>query len=311
MCIIVVLSMLRHAIGMNETPPSAAVSRDPATSPIWSHPVAGPPEPGKGVAAIDTGALWIRWRQERDAGAREALIGHYLNHARIVTANLYARRTHNDVEFDDYLQLARVGLIEAVDRFDPAYGAQFKTFASKRLEGAILNGLIRLTEKNQQINAQGRLRKERLVAVMEAAEDASATGGDAKSAAPSHGTDRLFRYLAEVGIGMALDVLLEDTGMVDAEAFGSGGHAVTPEVSYFRKTEIRQLRGVMNDLVLRLSDQQRLVIRYHYLQEIPLEEIAGIMGVSRGRISQLHRKGLLQLREFMAGRERIWISTVC
>lgn len=269
---------------------------------------AAPRSLGKGAAAVEMGALWVRWRQEHDAGAREALIGHYLPHARIVAADLYGRRTQNDVEFDDYLQLARVGLIEAVDRFDPAYGAQFKTFASKRLEGAILNGLIRLTEKNQQINALRSLRKERLEVVMEAAEDAATTGADARISVPPQRTDRLFRYLAEVGIGIALGVLLEDTGMVDAEAFGGSGQAVTPEVSYFRKTEIRRLRAAMNDLVLRLSDQQRLVIRYHYLQEIPFEEIAGIMGVSRSRISQLHRQGLLQLREFMAGRERLDVS---
>ncbi|MGJ7502507.1 sigma-70 family RNA polymerase sigma factor [Variovorax sp. ZT5P49] len=258
-----------------------------------------------------TAALWVRWRKDQDEAAREQLIGHYLPYARMVAATVYGRRTHNDVEFDDYLQLARMGLLEAVDRFVPGQGAQFKTFAAKRVQGAVLNGLTRLTEKNQQISVSMRLRQERLEAVKEAAAaQASEKSQDssASAAASSRSSDKLFKYLAEVGIGLALGVLLEDTGMVDAEAFDGNGQAPSPEVSYFRKTEIIQLRTVLRDLVGQLSDQQKMVIRHHYLQEIPFDEIAKIMGVTRGRVSQLHRQGLLRLRELLGKDARCDVS---
>lgn len=252
-------------------------------------------------AALDTAPLWLRWREQGDTAAREQLICHHLPYARMMAATVYSRRTHSDVEFEDYLQLARVGLVEAVDRFDPGQGAQFETFASKRVQGAVLNGLTRLTEKNQQISVKMRLRQERLEAVKEAAEEASGPVAPRSS-------DKLFRYLAEVGIGLALGILLEDTGMVDAEAFDGDTHAPSPEVSYFRKTEIRQLRSVLHGLVDRLSEQQKKVIRYHYLQEIPFDEIAATMGVTRGRISQLHRQGLLKLRELLGDDTRLDLS---
>lgn len=258
-----------------------------------------------------TAALWIRWRKDGDEAAREQLIGHYLPYARMVAATVYGRRTHNDIEFDDYLQLARVGLLEAVDRFEPGQGAQFKTFAAKRVQGAVLNGLTRLTEKNQQISVGMRLRQERLEAVKEAAaEEASqeSSGSDASVSNSSRSADKLFKYLAEVGIGLALGVMLEDTGMVDAEAFDGEGHTPSPEVSYFRKTEILQLRAVLRDLVGQLSEQQRNVIRRHYLQEIPFDEIAAAMGVTRGRVSQLHRQGLLRLRELLGKDARCDVS---
>ena len=273
-------------------------------------------EPGRADDVVPeapdlTAALWIRWKKEHDEAAREQLISHYLPYAKMVAATVYGRRTHNDVEFADYLQLARVGLLEAVDRFEPDQGAQFKTFAAKRVQGSVLNGLTRFTEKNQQISVSMRLRQERLEAVKDAAAEHGSEGGQSGiAAAPvfSRSPDKLFKYLAEVGIGLALGVLLEDTGMVDAEAFDSNTHAPSPEVSYFRKTEILQLRTVLRDLVSQLSDQQKSVIRQHYLQEVPFDEIATLMGVTRGRVSQLHRQGLLRLRELLAKDARCDVS---
>lgn len=257
------------------------------------------------------GTLWERWRKDRDDAVRNDLVRHYLPYARMMAATLYGRRTHDDVEFADYLQLAHIGLIEAVERFDPTQGAQFKTFATKRVQGSMLNGLIRLTEKNQQISISMRLRQERMDAIKEAAvsESLGTSGkGEAGAAASPRNPDKLFKYLAEVGIGIALGVLLEDTGMVDAEAFDSSAHAPSPEVSYFRKTEILQLRSVLRGLVEQLSEQQKTVIRHHYLQEIPFDEIATLMKVTRGRVSQLHRQGLLRLRELLSKDGRLDVS---
>lgn len=269
-------------------------------------------------AKDDTLFLWQRWREQADTEAREQLVIQHLPYARMMAAALYARRTHNDVEFADYLQFARMGLLEAIDRYDPDQGAQFRTFASKRVQGAMLNGLANFTEKNQQINVRMRLRQERLEAVKQAAVEASrvetetppsdGSGSSRAGATSPRNADALFRYLAEVGIGLALGVMLEDTGMVDAQAFDGDAHTPSPEVSYFRKSEIEQLRSVLRSLVDRLTEQQRLVIRHHYLQEAPFDDIAAMMGVTRGRVSQLHRQALLRLRDLLAGEARLDVS---
>lgn len=253
--------------------------------------------------------LWQRWCGERDETAREALISHYLYYARTLAAMAYARRTHGDILFEEYLQLASIGLIEAVDRFDPAFGVLFRTFAGKRIHGAILNGLPRLTEKNQQIAVRARLRQERLESIKEGAGTPSDDRvGDGQRGDRPPSAEALFRYLADVGVGLALGVLLEGSGMVDSEAFGSGAQAASPEVSYFRQTEIRQLQQAIREIVARLTPQQQQVIRSHYLQEIPFEEIARSMGLTRGRISQVHKQALLKLRELLAHDSRCDVS---
>lgn len=236
--------------------------------------------------------MWKAVRTHADPEARERLMAMHLPYARVVAATYYARRTHNDVEFEEYLQLASMGLIESVDRFDPERGVQFRTFSARRMHGAILNGLERMTEKNQQIAVRRRLQKERLEAAKSAAAQSSSSTGDKQ--------DDLFRYLAEVGVGLALGVLLEGTGMVDNESFGNASVSASPEVSYFRQTELQRLQQVVREQVKRLSQQEQTVIRYHYLQEIPFEQIADQMNLSKGRISQIHRSALLRLRDLFS-----------
>ncbi len=88
-------------------------------------------------AVADTGAdlaeagLWELWRQHADDGARQRLLDLHLPYARIVAASYYAKRFHDEIEFGDYLQLASLGLIEALSRFDPGVGVQFRTFAAR------------------------------------------------------------------------------------------------------------------------------------------------------------------------------------
>ncbi|WP_230681172.1 sigma factor [Paracidovorax cattleyae] len=78
-----------------------------------SATAAAPPSSG-GEAA-----LWSRWREQGDATARAALIEHYLSYARMLAAVSFKSRYHDGVEFADYQQLACIGLMEAVDRYDP------------------------------------------------------------------------------------------------------------------------------------------------------------------------------------------------
>lgn len=230
--------------------------------------------------------LWQRWRDAKDVDAREALLSLHLPYARTVAATYYGRRVHDEIEFNDYLQYARIGMLEALDRFDPDKGAQFRTFAARRMHGAILDGLEGFTEKQQQIAVRQRLRKERIEAVKEVGAERRREG------------DELFRYLAEVGVGLALCRLLEGTGMVDPGEPVAPAHAEP----HYQPFELAQLRRRLVEQVDRLSPQQRTVIRYHYLQEHPFEQIAQMMAVTRGRVSQIHRQALAVLREQLDAR---------
>lgn len=266
----------------------------PALNPaLASVPDATPDTPPNHAMSAEEAGLWKALRERADASARERLMAMHLPYARVVAATYYGRRTHNDIEFEEYLQLASMGLVESVDRFDAERGIQFRTFAARRMHGAILNGLERLTEKNQQIAVRKRLQQERLEAVKANAAEcktkAAVSAGDKQ--------DELFRYLAEVGVGLALGVLLEGTGMVDDDSFGNASISASPEVSYFRKTELQRLQELVRKQLLQLTEQEQIVIRYHYLQEVPFDQIALHLKLSKGRISQIHRSALSRLKD--------------
>jgi RNA polymerase sigma factor FliA len=226
---------------------------------------------------------WRRWTDTRDEVAREKLICAHLPYARTMAALLYRARTHDEIEFEEYFQWASVGLLEALDRYDPNRGAQFKTYATRRIQGAILNGLERLTEKQQQIAMRKRLQIERRDSAKQVTDEDPLVGTSAIQMP-------LLQRLAEVGVGLALCYLLDDTGMVanDERAIASS--------AYYSHTEVEQLRLRLRLLINDLSVQEQTVIKYHYLQERPFDEIASTLALTKGRISQIHRRALDKLR---------------
>lgn len=99
-----------------------------------------------------------------------------------------------------------------------------------------------------------------------------------------------------MGIGLALAYLLEGTGMIDAQEEGAEHHG------YYQRVELRQLQQRIRELVDELSEQERTVVRCHYLQEMQFSDIATMLGLSKGRIAQVHRQALERLRSTLQGR---------
>ncbi len=270
----------------------------PVATPAAPHATAAalPPDPPRGLNQAALDRLWQRTREQQDSQARDELICHYLPYARMVAATYYAKRYHDEIEFAEYMQLATLGMIEALDRFDPARGVQFKTFASHRMHGTIVDGLSCTTEKQQQIALRTRLKQDRLNSIKQATP--AAQDPTAPTAKPAFGADKLLNHLAEVGIGLALAWLLEDTSMVQAH----DDAADTRHIPYLQSLELKQLQERVRNLVDTLPSQQKVVIRCHYVQEIPFEHIATMLGLTKGRISQIHKQALNAMREKLKGR---------
>lgn len=234
--------------------------------------------------------LWQRAAAESDGEARRQLIERHLPLARRVAASLYARRGGLEAEFVDYLQLATLGLIESVDHYDSARGVSFEAFAAQRVRGAVLNSLESLSETYQQVSLRKRLRAERLESLR----------GALSSGRPSNRQRDLLAELAEVTIGLALSFILEGSGMLAAD---DEGHSYRQE--FYDGVEERQLRETVLRLVEALPEQERWVVRYHYYQGLGFNEIAGLLGVTKGRISQIHRQALQLLRDARAAVSRV------
>jgi RNA polymerase sigma factor for flagellar operon FliA len=223
--------------------------------------------------------LWRSWRDLGDEASRDALAHMYLPYTRALAAMAFARRVHDDVDFDDYLQCARLGLMESLDRFDPELGVLFKTFATRRINGAIVDGVRMLSERQQQMLLSKRVAEVR----MESLGAEQVEFGDAKD---------LLKELAGIGIGLALGFILDETGMVESQ------EAVAPDRTYERM-ELRQLRQHLAAVLAQLTDREHDVIKMHYFNGATFNDIASDLRLSKGRVSQLHKSGLVRLRELL------------
>lgn len=231
-----------------------------------------------GGTGEDEEALWLQCRGA-DGAAREALVARYLPYAKAVAAKLYSRRPHDDVEFDDYHQLAIVGLMESIDRYSPDRGTRFTTFAMSRIRGAVLSGLERLTERRQQAAFRRRVLKERL----------ETFSGAASQPDPMTG---LLDQLEEIGVGMALGLIMEGTGMVVGTDHSLPGDA-------YAQVELQSVRQRLWDRVKHLTEREREVVQRHYGDGERFEAVARSMEVTKGRVSQLHRQAVNRLRALM------------
>jgi RNA polymerase sigma factor FliA len=221
--------------------------------------------------------LWGRWRGARDVAARDELVERYAPFAHIMAKKLYRGRYGEELQFSDYLQLARLGMMEAFEHYDPAKGASFRTYSALRIRGAVLDGVSSLSERQQQIATWRRIKQERSESLL--------------AGRPTRGGN--FANLAEVAIGLALGYMLEGSSMYQA------GEETAPENAY-QSVELRQLSTQLRSLVESLPAAEKYVIKAHYLNHQAFVEIAATMKVTKVRISQLHYQALGRLRKAMA-----------
>lgn len=232
------------------------------------------PEP-QAPADTPESLLWRRHLEHQDEDARAKLIESNMNLAKKIAASLFSKRYNDDVEFDEFYQLGIIGLIESVDRYSPEKGAAFETFATYRVRGSILNGLEKMSELRSQSAYRNRQRKDRISSIV--------------SKEQSSG-DQLFGDMVEVTLGLAIGFVLEDTDLARDFADNASDHA-------YDENHLSQLRALLINSIDRLPDRERKIIQYHYLQGMRFDVVADLMGVTKGRVSQMHKRGLQLLRK--------------
>jgi RNA polymerase sigma factor for flagellar operon FliA len=227
---------------------------------------------------------WLQFRESRDANVRTRLIEHYLNFARMIAAKLYSLRFDNSVAFDDYLQYARTGLLEVIDRYEPSSGVPFEGFAIHRIRGAILNGLGSESELAAQRKAG---LPSRIVERLE-----SLTSFHAELAE----SDALGHWVETV-VGMAIGRLLDQEPQEPAD---ESAHA-----NPYARVELLELRSRLGNTVGKLPAREADIIRLHYFEHYEFQWIAESLAITKGRVAQLHARALLRLRDSLKSKSEL------
>lgn len=214
-------------------------------------------------------SLWRRLRFDNDTSCRQLLFERHLGLARALARREVRRRPAYGLDRSDFDQLAAGGLLEAIDRFDPLKGASFSSFAKHRIRGAIADGAARSSEAGAQYAYRRRAETERLQSL--------------RSNEP--GKDSLAE-LQELAAALAIGLLAEQAASVLHD------NGVGHESQRWRELQVEVLEEID-----RLPDQERSVIQHHYINGVAFVDVARMLGLSKGRVSQLHGAAIRRVRE--------------
>lgn len=202
---------------------------------------------------------------------------------------------------DDITSAAMMGLVDAANRFDTGKGVLFKTFAERRIRGAILDEARRMdwfsrTLREKQSHLAGTIdRLEKKLGRPPEEEEIAA--------AMELGIEEYRRLLGEVShlgcisLQETLDGSEEGRTLIENLRDPNGKNPL--EI-----LEDHELTRVMAERLEKLSEKERLVVALYYYEELSQKEIAEVLELSEGRVSQLHSQALAKLRAGLARGKR-------
>lgn len=214
--------------------------------------------------------LWVSWQQGNTATQRNMLVEHYQPWVHKITGYIYKSISGLGLEYLDCFNTANIGLIESIHRFDPNQDANFETYASYRVKGAIYNSIhMYAPEINKYMFYLG-----------------------------ENGLDRLTidtpKYVVNGG---SLDELIKDMLLTEILTSVASIHNIDKHHAYYMEDSDFLLNRSLNKVIEDMPAEYAMIIRYHYFHAYPLKDIAVMLGVSNARTSQLHKSALNQLTE--------------
>ena len=235
---------------------------------------------------------------------RQGLLLLHLPQVRLVAKGIWDRMRFA-VELDDLIGYGTIGLLHAVERFDPGRGILLKTYAEHRIRGAILDGLRGMDWLPR--SARQKERRQRQQPLEEAMGgvppdpgtqfDAGRPGSKPESGAAQRPSRPYLPRMESVFPGGNLDDLerLAESARTGHELRRGG---TNPERLYERKEKSDQLTAA----IARLPRRHRQILDCYYRQEMSMRQIGAILQVHESRVSQLHAAALASLRKDLSAR---------
>lgn len=231
-------------------------------------------------------AIWTEFHQTRDPALRNRLVIQYAPLVKYVAGRMRTRMPHS-VEQDDLVSDGVLGLMDAIERFDPERGLAFQTFAVPRIRGAIIDGM-------RSMDFVPRSVRDKLRTIYQAQTSLETRLG---RIATDH------EVAKEVGFGVQQ--------VRDLTKQSSGSHSTLDDFDLADElstsTEAAVEQGAEGASLMRvvgeLTERDRVVVALYYYEGLTLAEIGRVLGVTESRVSQLHSRATSTMRSKMVALE--------
>ncbi len=226
---------------------------------------------------------------------RDELILEHLPQIKYIAQRI-STKLPSHVELNDLVSAGILGLLDAIEKFDPNRGVKFKTYAELRIKGAILDSLRNLDWAPRSLRKKSK-DLERVYRELEQQLGRPATDKEVCDAMQI--TLEEFYELVDQIKGLNLGSFHELSTQDDDKNNGEPLVKYVPDAPHmdpffvFHKSEIQ---GILGTAIDTLPKKERLVVSLYYFDELTMKEIGKVLGVNESRVSQLHTKAMLRLR---------------
>lgn len=226
-----------------------------------------------------------------DDAQRAALVSKHLDLPRRLAIIIFAR-VRGHMERDELVALGNLGLAEAVERWDPAGGASFRTFAYYRVQGAMLDGVRRNANLPRRVYAQ-------LTALTATAAYLEAASERADAARQQAGAATTADKLREVQAALGAIRTVHTVSMELVHEDGMAADAPNIDEVLVRQRQTEALRQAM----ARLPERERELMTRHYVGGQSLLDAGAALGMSKSWASRMHARAVDELRKRMLADE--------
>lgn len=265
---------------------------------------------GKGglrLSDLDLQEAWEAYKRTGDPEAKERLILEYAPLVRQVAARV-AIGLPSNIDHDDLLSYGFFGLLDAINRFEPERQIKFETYAARRVRGSMIDG-IRASDWVPRSVRQKAKAIEQAIAHLEMEKGRPPTDAEVAEYLNISLTT-YHQYLHEVSVVSlaSLDDVWsqegEDEGNLRLGQMVEDQTCVDPEEQVTRN----EMKRLLAEAIDQLPERERLVITLYYYEELTLKEIGEVLSVSESRISQIHTKSMMQLRNALLRHKESLVS---
>lgn len=235
--------------------------------------------------------LWIKYTDTKDKEIKKILIENYISLVKIVAGRMY-NFYGSKIEYDDLLGYGVLGLIDSIDKFDITKNIKFETYAQIRIKGAIIDNIRKLDWIPRSLRKKSK-DVQNSISLLENKLERSPTNEEIAEhlKISLNELELLLSDISTFNVSSLEEVLLTK-GDYSSEIQQDIG---TPEEIY----EAKEIKEILSTSIDALNKNERLVISLYYYEELTYKEIGHVMELSESRISQIHSKAILKIKNFL------------
>jgi RNA polymerase sigma factor for flagellar operon FliA len=241
---------------------------------------------------------WERYKSNKDVAAKERLVTEYTPLIHFVLGQIHLPFTPL-MQFEDAMSYGFLGLLDALDKFDPERGFKFETYAVARIRGSIRDGM-RETQWMPRSVLQKMSQVEKAMQRLEAEQGRPPTEEETADALglTKQAFQDILSDISPITLFSLEEVIFETK---DGEPITLGETLADRDgVSPQESAEWEEHKRLLGQAIEALPDREKLVVALYCYEELTLKEIGEVMGISSSRVCQLYTHALIRLRSFLA-----------